>query len=115
MTQQPLINSKTLLEQARALKTPTAGNLTEADREKVKGWQAAVLKRMVEIWLLVPEIGPAWHDGLTGEDAQRMWPNRLAADDPKRTELITEYQELQKKYRRCSDILSGSAKLEEVG
>lgn len=118
MNQQPLINSKTLLEMAQKLKTPLAGNLTASEREKVRTWRDAVLRRLREIQQLIPEFGPIYTPEYFNEhpdERQQAYPNALAPDDPRREELTAEYEELQRKYRKISDILSGVEKLEEVG
>lgn len=118
MSQQPLVNTKTLVEMAQKLKTPTADNLTASEKERVRGWRDAVLRRMREIQELVHELHPAFSmetfQEATAEELDRIFPNRLAAHDPRRKELSAEYEELQKKYRRCSNILSGVEKLEDV-
>lgn len=105
MNQQTIWNSKSLLEYARSLKGSGA---SPEEVSKLKDWQEAVLKRMREIQLLVPDVDPVFakkKTRITQAELDARWPNRLPEDDPKIPELLAEYEKLQKKYQGVSDEL----------
>lgn len=102
---QQLWNSKSLLEYARSLK---GNGASPGEVSKLKDWQTAVLKRMREIQLLVPNVDPVFakkKTRITKAELDARWPNRLPEDDPQIPALTAEFEKLQKKYQGVSDEL----------
>lgn len=97
MNQQTIWNSKSLLEYARSLKGSGA---SPEEVSKLKDWQTAVFKRLMELICLVPSLQEGY--GLTDFTPG---PGSLADDDPKIPELLAEYEKLTKKYQGVSDEL----------